>query len=71
MSLDDIAQRQRQHWKAIAAEHAGTVQAVGSESMAHKNLRYAKLAEIFSQKEGGRILLYMILAVVLVTSMIG
>ena len=50
MSLDDIAQRQRHHWKTLAAEHPGTVQAVGSESIAHKYLRYAKLAEIFSQR---------------------
>ena len=52
MSLDDIVQKQRLHWKNLAAEHAGSVQAVGSESLAHKHLRYAKLAEIFSQREG-------------------
>lgn len=51
MNLNEIVQSQRQHWRALAQQHAGTVQAVGSESMVHKHLRYAKLAELFAEED--------------------
>lgn len=46
-SLDKISEDQRAHWKKLANKHSGTVQAVGSESLVHKHLRYEKLAELF------------------------
>lgn len=51
MNLDEIAQDQREHWKALAKEHAGTVYAVGSESLVHKYLRYEKLSELFAKEK--------------------
>ena len=50
MKLDEIAQDQREHGKALAQEHAGTVHAVGSESLSHK--RYPKRR--FSSAGGGK-----------------
>ena len=48
--LKAVSEDQRGHWSAILREHSGSPRAVGSESMAHKHLRYAKLAEIFADE---------------------
>ena len=50
MNLDKITQDQRNHWKSMAYSNAGSVAAVGSESLAHKHLRYEKLLALIPDK---------------------
>lgn len=40
MDYKEIAKNQTEHWERLAVKHAGTVSAVGGESMKHKYLRY-------------------------------
>ncbi len=47
MDLADIIEGQRRHWTELSQRSTSAVQAVGSESLEHKYLRYGKLAEIF------------------------
>lgn len=52
MNLNKITQGQRKHWKELAHENAGSVHAVGSESLEHKHLRYEKLLNHLVNEEG-------------------
>lgn len=56
MSEGDIGADQRQHWSRKAEAHAGTPQAVGSESLAHKALRYRLIVETIADLDGISIL---------------
>ncbi len=50
MDYNEIVRNQREHWQKLATEFAGSVHAVGSESMAHKHLRYEKISELFEDE---------------------
>lgn len=50
MSFEEIIKSQIEHWKRKANENVGTVQAVGSESVVHKYLRYEKLSRLFEEE---------------------
>lgn len=45
-----IESAQRHHWQALHDENRGTPRQVGSESVAHKQLRYRKLSTIFADR---------------------
>lgn len=51
MAQDDIVGKQQEHWRQVAQRNAGTVGAVGSESLAHKHLRYAKVSQVFGDEQ--------------------
>lgn len=46
MDYKEIAKNQTEHWERLAVKHAGTVSAVGGESMKHKYLRYGKILKL-------------------------
>lgn len=47
MGVEHTSQSQRAYWTKMAQAHEDSVQAVGSESMAHKRLRYGKIVRLF------------------------
>lgn len=56
MSDSDISADQRRHWSRKAEVHAGTPQAVGSETSSHKELRYRLVIDTIANLDGNSIL---------------
>lgn len=48
---ESIESAQRRHWQALHDDNRGTPRQVGSESVAHKQLRYRKLSNIFASRQ--------------------
>jgi len=50
LSREDLVVTQRHMWEEKLARHGATTQALGSESLSHKQLRYQMISQLFNEE---------------------